>query len=451
MGNLLASLISSAQTLKVYERSLNVIQNNVGNAQTPGWAAQTQTMSAKRFEPALGIIGGVQAGELSSSRNEFLERGVRDQATASGYSSKRAEDLSQVESVVGIGAGSISDAISGFFSSVTAWSVNPNDTASRQTVLDKAGSLARTFTSASNGLAQAESNSETDVHDTVDAINTIAAKLARLNQLRQQNIDAAKDPGLEASLYSTLEDLSQYVNYSAIPQADGSVSVFVGGQAPLVIGAHTYNLDAVSTGNQLQILDGTGDDITSQIGGGQLKASLDTRNTEIPKLRDSLGTLAQTMADQINATLNQGLDAGGGIPAMGLFQYTGNNPAGTLALTGLTAQQLAGASAASPGGNDNILELAKLGSTPQVQGQTYAQFYGAISASVGGGLAAANDQKQIDSDLLTQARSLRSDTSGVSLDEEATKLIELQRGYEANAKLVQTLNSLTETLLGILR
>jgi flagellar hook-associated protein 1 FlgK len=46
-----------------------------------------------------------------------------------------------------------------------------------------------------------------------------------------------------------------------------------------------------------------------------------------------------------------------------------------------------------------------------------------------------------------QARSLREQISGVSLDEEAAKLVEYQRSYQANAKMIQVLSDLTQTLL----
>jgi flagellar hook-associated protein 1 FlgK len=52
---------------------------------------------------------------------------------------------------------------------------------------------------------------------------------------------------------------------------------------------------------------------------------------------------------------------------------------------------------------------------------------------------------------LAQAQSLRSSASGVSLDEEAAKLIGFQKSYQAAAKLISVLNELTNSLMGILK
>jgi flagellar hook-associated protein 1 FlgK len=46
---------------------------------------------------------------------------------------------------------------------------------------------------------------------------------------------------------------------------------------------------------------------------------------------------------------------------------------------------------------------------------------------------------------------MRQQTSGVSLDEQATLLVEFQRAYQANAQLFSVLNSLTQTTVNMLQ
>jgi len=53
--------------------------------------------------------------------------------------------------------------------------------------------------------------------------------------------------------------------------------------------------------------------------------------------------------------------------------------------------------------------------------------------------------------LLLQARAMRDEVSGVSLDEEAVHLIEFQRAYQASARLITVLNELTEITINLLR
>jgi flagellar hook-associated protein 1 FlgK len=51
---------------------------------------------------------------------------------------------------------------------------------------------------------------------------------------------------------------------------------------------------------------------------------------------------------------------------------------------------------------------------------------------------------------LTQAQTVRSNVSGVSLDEEASRLIQFQTGYEAVTKMITILDNLTSSVLNMI-
>jgi flagellar hook-associated protein 1 FlgK len=97
MSNLLSTLLGSANALRAYDRALSVIQNNVANASTPGYARQVQTLSAMPFSPDSGLSGGVQAGDLISRRRHYAEQAVRTRESALGFTGQRAADLEAVE------------------------------------------------------------------------------------------------------------------------------------------------------------------------------------------------------------------------------------------------------------------------------------------------------------------------------------------------------------------
>jgi flagellar hook-associated protein 1 FlgK len=130
--------------------------------------------------------------------------------------------------------------------------------------------------------------------------------------------------------------------------------------------------------------------------------------------------------------------------------------AATLALDpGITADQLAAIDPGPPyASNGTTLKLAALGSpqdpADQIDNVSYVDFYGNLAAGVGRELSQANDQQDIQKQLVTQAQSLRQQISGVSLDEQAVRLIEFQRAYQANAKLVTVLSDLTQVAVNLL-
>jgi len=96
MGSLLTNLLNSASTLSAYSKVFNVIQNNISNANTPGYAEQEQSLQAASFEPNQGVGGGVIAGPLIDSRSQYLEQDVRNQQQLLGDAQQRATDLGQV-------------------------------------------------------------------------------------------------------------------------------------------------------------------------------------------------------------------------------------------------------------------------------------------------------------------------------------------------------------------
>src|SRR5262249_51781683 len=139
------ALHSAANNIASLEHSLDLIQNNVGNASTPGYARQD----------LVGVEGfdGSASTQQKSSRDEYAEEAVRRQNSLLGKSNTLAKLLGSAEPVFGPSADSeIPKAIGTLFGAFSALTVNPNDTRSRQVILDEATSLARTFNNAARNL-----------------------------------------------------------------------------------------------------------------------------------------------------------------------------------------------------------------------------------------------------------------------------------------------------------
>ena len=439
--------------MRVLERSLATVQNNVTNASTPGYASQTQVLLAQRFNPAAGLAGGVTAGELVSSRSTYAEQAVRRQTSSWGRSDQSRAGLVQVESVFDIAENSgIASALSRFYQSFSLLSVSPNDTSSRQIVLDRAAETARSFNLAAENLGQAAARADADARNFVDSINRLATRIAEINHQRRQDFHANQDAGLDARLHSALDELAELVDFTALPQADGGVSIFIGGQTPVVLGERALPISVEAASGSIVIRDHQGNDVTGQLTKGRLGAVLELRNTHVTAFKADLDRLAQTFADRVNAILAGGLDLSGQAPSVDLFTY--NAAAGaarTIAVTAITPAQIAAAGATAPGGNANALAVASLNNTREIDGFTFIQFYGTLAARAGREVASATDEAEAVEQVLLQAKSFREEISGVSLDAEAARLIELQRGYQAVGKLLTVLNDLTGEIFQLVR
>ena len=249
----------------------------------------------------------------------------------------------------------------------------------------------------------------------------------------------------------------------------------IAGQRRQLAAVHQYKISSriaappgTSVPPSASILDSAGRDITAETTGGQLGALVATHNQVLASLLGDasqpghLNQLAQAFADRVNQLLTAGNVSDGPPPVAGsaLFSYdTSNatNTAATLAVVpGMTPDQLA---AIDPGppyvSNGMALQLAGL-ANPQnaadkVGTLSYVEYFGGLAAEVGRELSAAQDQQTIQQQVVAQTQSLRQQISGVSLDEQAVLLVQFQRAYEANAKLVSVLSDLTATAVNILK
>src|SRR5713226_407267 len=453
MGNLFTSLLSSANGLRAYEQALAVTQNNVTNASTPGFVKQTQNLEALPFDVTAGLPGGVRAGPVVSSRDGYAERAVRDQQTAFGFSHQKTTNLTPLETSFNLsGTSGIAPAISNLFQSFSRLSINPNDAASRQAVIQQAGLVAESFQGTATGLLSQQSSLDRESRGSIDTINHLATTIARINAQNQGRKPGSTDPGVDAQLNSSLEELSQLVNFTSLQQPDGSVTVYIGGQTALVMNDKAYAIQGDFSTPQTKVLSSTRADIISELTGGKLGALLDDKNTVIPSYLSHLNTLAQGVADQVNTTLAQGIDQNGAAPTTNLFTY---NPATgaalSLAVNPLTPDQIAAASPGATGGNGNALNLAALADAKTLNGYTFAQFYGNLGGGVGSDLSKAKGDQSTAQLLLSQTQDLRTQVSGVSLNEEAEHLVAFQRAFEATSKMIGILNSLTDTVINIIK
>ncbi|MGD0297147.1 MAG: flagellar hook-associated protein FlgK [Bryobacteraceae bacterium] len=452
MGNLFAAITNTATALKAFEDGLTVVSSNVANANTPGYVEQTQTFVAQPLDLSEGLVGGVQAGPMQNSRDQYAEESVQQQQTALGFYTQKVADLTPVQSYFSLSSTSgVAPAMDALFSSFSQLSVNPNGAVQRQAVLNAATTVAQQFNDAATGLLNQGTALNQQAQSIIGNINQLGSTIAEINSAGRVDPSGTVNAGVDAQLYSSLEQLSQYVNFTTLQQPDGTVTVLLGGQTPLVVGDQSYAIQGDFSTPQTAILSSTGTDITSQITGGQLSAVLDDNNNVIPGYLTSLNTLAQSFADQVNTTLDNGIDQNGAAPTTDLFTYDPvQGAAQTLAVNPLTTDQIAAALPGASGGNGNALALAQLANATGVSGYTFDEYYGNIGGQVGNDVSSATSTETTKQSLLTQAQTLRQQVSGVSLDTEAETLTAYQKSYEATSKMFTVLNELTETLMNVI-
>lgn len=464
---------TSGSAMDVLQQALGVVENNVNNSSTPGYATQSLRLEADPLNVPDGLGGGVSSNGLANSRDPYAEEQVQQQTQALGFYQAQAQTTSAIQSLFDVsGTSGVSSALSSLFQAFSAWSTTPSDATAGQTVINAAGGLASAINGLSSSLSQQAQQVDTSIGSTVTQINGIATQIQAYNTQRLK--ETTPDPGEEAQLYNSLDSLSQLTNFSTVTQSDGTVTVLLGGGAPLVTGTQQYSLspgfsadaggaNAVSPPTA-HIYDSQGNDITSQITGGQLGGLLDSANRVLASVigdSQQTGTLnefAATLASTVNGILGSGTvsTTAGAASGTPLFTYdttNATNAAASLSVTpAITTGQLAPVdSNGNANGNANTLAALESTGLSALGGVSLTSYFGQIASAMGQENQTATDNQQTQEQVVASATTLVNNASGVSLDAQAVNVMQFQRAYQAVAQVLTTLNNMADDVLQLVQ
>jgi flagellar hook-associated protein 1 len=215
-------------------------------------------------------------------------------------------------------------------------------------------------------------------------------------------------------------------------------------------GSFQVKLRNLSTGQTVTTrvavdLDGIGTDTSLTDLQGQLNA--------VPNLQASITALGQL---KLNAAagyeIRFGDDTSGVLSSLGINTFFSGEDSGNIGMQDHLLQDarfLATGRGGGPGDNTNAQRMANVLDQPveSLQGLTLSNYYdqmiGTTAQAANAETALADGLQSFRDSLQTQ----REQRSGVNLDEEAINVINLQRNYQAVARIISTVDELMNTLL----
>ena len=182
-----------------------------------------------------------------------------------------------------------------------------------------------------------------------------------------------------------------------------------------------------------------------------LAASLDALPNVTASI-DAAGRLNLAAAEGYE--IRFGDDTSGVLAALGVNNFFTGTDSGSIGVRSeLVADHrlLATGRGGGPGDNRNAVGLATVleGAVAGLQGQSLSSFYDSMVSRVGQGSAAESSLAEGSEAYLQSLRSQREQYSGVSLDEEAIKIMEFQRSFQSAARIISTVDELLGVLLNM--
>ena len=331
MSGLLATSLSG---LMAAQRSLETVQHNIANVNTEGYSRQTVRLATKpALDTNFGYVGqGVNVTNVTRSYDQFINKQLSTSLSAFGDVDRFQQLATNVDNILADPSTGIAPVVKRFFNAVNEVASNPTSIPSRQVLLSEASVLTDSFNTMSSRFEEIRTLNNNDIGAMVDNINFLATSIAALNV--QISAELGKSQGvikpndLLDKQDALLSKLAEIVNVTAIPQNDGSTSVFIGSGQVLVLngGAAVFTtLPSPFDPTKLNVGIKTPNstlDITSQISGGSLAGSLRFRDEVLDPAQQELGRVAVGLAMEVNALHKNGFDLSG-IAGTDLFSFSG--------------------------------------------------------------------------------------------------------------------------------
>lgn len=479
--SLTGSIETARSHLSATAEYIQVVSRNIARADDPS--------ATRKITGYISNTGGtVRLGDISRAQNALLY------SKALASSSNEARDkaivnaLDQLNAVVGDPQDQSSPAawIAKFEASLQSYSEAPQDYNRATAALAAAQDLANGLRAATRSTQDARKAADGEIANSVDQANSILTDLEKLNQDIVRDTLGGRDVtdklDTRDQLISQLSEkfgvVVQYrENNDIVVRTDSGVTLLDRTAFKLSFQA-AGAVDANTMGNAI-LVDGvpiTGPNSIQPITSGSLAGLVKFRDVIAPQYQAQLDEVARGL---VEAFAEQKQTAGAGPDQTGLFSYSGSPAvpasgvrvvglAGTIAINSAVVADptlirdggINGANydynpTSAAGFTDRILGLAQtltdnrnFASDAGLDTQTSVTSLAALSD---GWLSAQRQSASSDYDYSSVSFERASDAlskdTGINVDEEYLRLLELQRAYQASTKLIATVDKMFDSLL----
>ena len=480
---LAGALHNAFSGLKANARAAGLVSTNISNATTEGYGRRELAL----IPGPAGTTGGVWVNGVIRHSDPVLvaDRLASDASLAGGDTmftfAKRFEDMVGDSST----SGSLTTRVTTFENALVAAASNPASTQRLELVATAANDLANTFNNVSSQLQEARQDADSTIAAQVDKLNDAMRRLDILNEaVVKSNSTGADTATLFDERQRILDSVSGIVPIRVVDRSEGEIAVFSRGGAILLDGSpfeigfsQTQAIDPGMTlgGGHLSGLTLDGQPMTADssgmLAGGSLAAQFDIRDNTAVELQAELDGLARDLIERLGPT---GPDTTLGATDPGLFTDNGLafDPLNEVGI----AARVALNTLVSPGGGGvwRLRDgLGALGTGDVGDARLLQDIADALSSSNVPSSAALPSVSRGFADLVSDYSSeavgarVRSENAvtfltsqntalkelelskGVDTDQELQRLMQIEQHYNANAKVLTTVDELLERLMSI--
>jgi flagellar hook-associated protein 1 len=480
------ALSSSLSGLTAAARAAEVVSSNIANARTEGYGRREVQLSAR----SVGGTGqGVQVDGVRRMVDLVLLTDRRIAQSGSADRDLQARFFATMESAIGTPEteGSLGGRIASLEQSLIAAAARPDSEARLTSVRDALVTVTQKIGAAATAVQDARAQADRDIATTVDDINTTLANVAGLNAKIQSLSAGGRDASaLIDQRQQMIDRIATAIPLREVPRNNGTVALFTTGGAVLLDGT-VARLDFTPVGTvvpEMTLASGALSGLTingrpvatagesSQIAGGKLSGLFAVRDDLAPRAQAQLDAVARDLVERfadpaVDPTLAPGApglltDGGNAFLAaneVGLAQRLKINPTVDPVQGGAIWRLRDGVGATvpgSPGESGLIRALSGALTAPREPAsggfmagtRSFSALSGDLISTVSQSRVQRASEASFASAQLNALKELELQ-DGVDTDQELQSLLQIEQSYAANAKVMQAVDSMIKSLLGI--
>ena len=491
----LSAAISTAQSIFTNTGlQSSALSKNIANASNPDYARRVGTLTVD--------ANGAQKLVIERTYDNGLVKQVMHSTASAAGQEVLQQKLEGIKSL--LGGNDYETAPSTYMKTLRdnlqAYATKPNESTLASTVISSARDVANSLNGISSEIQAMRGTIDREITDLLTKLNGLLTQFTDVNGAIKAGTALGKDVNNELDMRERyLKQISEIVgvrsfmrdnNDMALYTTDGTMLFDAGARDISFVPLPAY--DALTTGNPI-VIDGqkvTAGESGNSTAQGKLQALLQMRDDIIPTYQNQLDETARGLVELFQ---QEDMTGGGADPIPGLFTWSGYAAGDLIPATGTVSPGLSAvikvndtlvkSMAGDPtllrdGGYDvdglGLVTTDYLGNVNDEAGYSdlldgYVAAFEAerdfdtaamidartsigeyATGSVGwleqliSESAAAGDNKQAQ---LTRVSEALSNTTGVSLDEEMSLMLELEQSFKASSKIVATVDEMIQALL----
>lgn len=486
--SLSAALNAARSSLSANASQTSLISRNIAGANEAHYTRKSANLAS--------IEGGVRVVSVGRAANPSLLSATLGATSQAAGQQAIVDGLEQLEQTVGDPQSDRSPAalIGALRDAIQQHASMPDSATTARAVLQGARDVADALGSASAAVQQTRQQADAGMAESVGQINTLLVRLETLNSEIVRGTSTGSDitDKLDAR-DKVLAGLSEQMGIRVVSRADNDIALYTDSGVTLfettarsVTMKPTQAFQATTVGNAVYV------DGVPVVGGSASMPLQSGRLAGLAALRDTVTVTYRSQLDETARGLVEAFaETDRSVPATlptipGMFTYSGAPamPAGGTVQPGLAAgltvnpnadpdrggsldrlrdggigdpaepgyvANASGASAFSGRLNEMVEALDARRAFDPAAGADQSNSVIGFAASSVSWLEASRQGATVELDyrqtLLARSSEALSNLTGVNIDEEMTKMLELERSYQASAKLIATVDSLFASLL----